>query len=112
MRLTSVMLPSVPGTEREHIAPRRTRAPQRSSSGARGRVEDHDVAHGAAAATRGDTDCNFPGAIGVPPHDSLRPRRQRGNSADSRFWGPVPQAAIIGHAVFRYWPLSRFGTLP
>jgi signal peptidase I len=31
----------------------------------------------------------------------------RGNSADSRVFGPVKATAITGHAVFRYWPLFR-----
>lgn len=35
----------------------------------------------------------------------------RENSADSRFFGAVPQGNIIGTVFFRYWPLSRIGTL-
>lgn len=31
----------------------------------------------------------------------------RGNSADSRVFGPVKATAITGHAVWRYWPLFR-----
>jgi signal peptidase I len=33
----------------------------------------------------------------------------RNNSSDSHIWGFLPQNKIIGHAVFRFWPLSRFG---
>ena len=33
----------------------------------------------------------------------------RGNSNDSRFWGPVPRAWIIGKAVVTYWPPDRIG---
>jgi signal peptidase I len=33
----------------------------------------------------------------------------RNNSNDSHIWGFLPQNKIIGHAVFRFWPLSRFG---
>jgi signal peptidase I len=32
----------------------------------------------------------------------------RGNSCDSRAWGPVPRGDIIGKASFVYWPLSSF----
>jgi signal peptidase I len=33
----------------------------------------------------------------------------RGNTNDSRTWGPVPVKNITGKALFRYWPLSRLG---
>jgi signal peptidase I len=33
----------------------------------------------------------------------------RGNSDDSRFWGPVRRAWIIGKAVATYWPPNRIG---
>lgn len=36
----------------------------------------------------------------------------RGNSADSRVWGYLPKKYIFGPAVFRIWPLSRFGMIP
>jgi signal peptidase I len=35
----------------------------------------------------------------------------RGNSDDSRFWGPVPRDQIIGEAIISYWPLGRLGLL-
>jgi signal peptidase I len=35
----------------------------------------------------------------------------RGNSDDSRFWGPVPLGWVIGQAVSIYWPVGRVGTL-
>lgn len=34
----------------------------------------------------------------------------RRSSNDSRTWGEVPQKYIYGEAVFRFWPLGRFGT--
>jgi signal peptidase I len=35
----------------------------------------------------------------------------RGDSDDSRFWGPVPTSWVIGGAVATYWPPDRIGTL-
>lgn len=35
----------------------------------------------------------------------------RPGSADSRFWGPIDQKAIIGRAFFSYWPMSTFGLI-
>ena len=35
----------------------------------------------------------------------------RGNTNDSRTWGPVSIDNIIGKALFRYWPLSRLGSI-
>lgn len=35
----------------------------------------------------------------------------RENSADSRYFGPVPKENLIGVAFFRYWPLDRIGVL-
>jgi signal peptidase I len=35
----------------------------------------------------------------------------RGESDDSRFWGPVPRGWIIGPAFFTYWPPKRIGFL-
>lgn len=33
------------------------------------------------------------------------------NSFDSRSWGGVPLDNVMGKAFFRYWPLSRIGTI-
>jgi signal peptidase I len=35
----------------------------------------------------------------------------RSNTNDSRTWGPIPLEAIVGEAVFRFWPLTRMGRL-
>ncbi|KZR87417.1 Signal peptidase I P [Synechococcus sp. MIT S9509] len=35
----------------------------------------------------------------------------RNASLDSHLWGPLPQADVIGTAILRYWPLSRFGPI-
>lgn len=33
----------------------------------------------------------------------------RNNSSDSHHWGTLDEEQIIGKAVFRYWPLEKFG---
>ena len=35
----------------------------------------------------------------------------RGESADSREWGPITKDAMIGKAFATYWPPNRIGTL-
>jgi signal peptidase I len=35
----------------------------------------------------------------------------RNQSNDSRMWGLVPERYIYGKAVFRYWPMSKMGSL-
>ena len=35
----------------------------------------------------------------------------RNASLDSHLWGPLPQERVIGTAVWRYWPLNRFGSI-
>jgi len=35
----------------------------------------------------------------------------RTNSGDSREFGPVPRSDVIGHAVWTYWPVDKFGAL-
>jgi len=36
---------------------------------------------------------------------------QRAISRDSRTFGPVPEAALVGKVFWRYWPLSAFGPI-
>lgn len=54
-------------------------------------------------------DCNFPRAITVPKGHVYLMGDNRGESDDSRFWGPVPVAWVIGRAFGTYWPPSRIG---
>ena len=45
----------------------------------------------------------------VPKGDYFMMGDNRGGSCDSRSWGPVPRANLIGPVIFRYWPLNRIG---
>lgn len=67
---------------------------------------DADVAPCGASA-----ECTFPGSIRVPAGDDYMMGDNRGDSDDSRYWGPVPQRDIIGVAFFTYWPPRRIGVL-
>jgi signal peptidase I len=56
-------------------------------------------------------ECTFPKSIRVPAGDYYMMGDNRGDSDDSRYWGPVAQRYIIGVAFFTYWPLGRIGVL-
>jgi len=58
-----------------------------------------------------DVSCNFPGTIRVPRGEYYMMGDNRPDSEDSRFWGPVPRAWIVGQAFFTYWPPDRLGFL-
>jgi signal peptidase I len=60
---------------------------------------------------QGGNDCNLPHTITIPDGHYFMMGDNRGASDDSRFWGPVPRAWIIGQAFFTYWPLDRIGFL-
>lgn len=59
----------------------------------------------------GGPNCNFPRAIKVPKDHYFMMGDNRGDSDDSRFWGPVPKDWMIGEAFFTYWPPDKIGTL-
>ena len=58
-----------------------------------------------------DRVCELPTAITVPAGTWFLAGDFRGESDDSRFWGPVPTAAITGIVRYRYWPPGRAGRL-
>jgi signal peptidase I len=80
-------------------------------------VNGHVIRNGKQESDRyiapcGDGDgCNFQTPIVVPPGDYFMMGDNRGQSDDSRFWGPVPGKWIIGVAFFTYWPPGRIGIL-
>jgi signal peptidase I len=45
----------------------------------------------------------------VPPGSYFMMGDNRGQSCDSRKWGPVPKHDLIGKVVFIYWPPNRIG---
>ena len=55
--------------------------------------------------------CTYRTPIKIPPGDYFMMGDNRGESDDSRFWGPVPDKWIIGVAFFTYWPPDRIGFL-
>jgi signal peptidase I len=56
-------------------------------------------------------ECNFPKPIKIPAGHWFMMGDNRGESDDSRFWGPVPTGWIIGQAIATYWPPDRIGSL-
>jgi signal peptidase I len=63
------------------------------------------------APCNGPGSCNFPITVTIPKGHYFMMGDNRGQSDDSRFWGPVPKGWIIGQAFFTYWPPSRLGPL-
>jgi signal peptidase I len=53
--------------------------------------------------------CSYPHAMTVPPGEYFMLGDNRGDSDDSRFWGPIPGSWIIGEVFATYWPLNRIG---
>jgi signal peptidase I len=55
--------------------------------------------------------CNLPVEITIPEGHYFMMGDNRGASADSREWGPVPKKWMIGKAFMTYWPPNRIGLL-
>ena len=54
-------------------------------------------------------ECNFPKPIKIPRGHWFMMGDNRGESDDSRYWGPVPSGWIVGQAIATYWPPDRIG---
>jgi signal peptidase I len=61
-----------------------------------------------AAPCGGGPECDLEPIVVAAGHYFLM-GDNRGNSDDSRYWGPVPRSQIIGHAIATYWPPGRIG---
>ena len=48
----------------------------------------------------------------IPADNYFMMGDNRGNSADSRYWGFVPKDNVIGLAFVRIWPLNKLGFIP
>jgi len=55
--------------------------------------------------------CNLPRPITIPKDHFFMMGDNRGESADSREWGPVPKKWMIGEARVTYWPPGKIGIL-
>jgi signal peptidase I len=53
--------------------------------------------------------CNLPREMTVPKGYYFMMGDNRGESADSRLWGPIDKDAMIGKAFMTYWPPGRIG---
>lgn len=80
-------------------------------------IDGHVIRNGAAEKDAyivpcdGGGSCTFPRTITIPRGDYYMMGDNRPDSDDSRFWGPVPRAWIIGRAVLTYWPPNQIGLL-
>jgi signal peptidase I len=55
--------------------------------------------------------CNLPLEIKIPDGYFFMMGDNRGESADSREWGPIPKKWMVGKAFVTYWPPDRIGRL-
>jgi len=75
----------------------------------------HVVRNGVAEADpyiaqcNGIPECDLHRTITVPRGELFLMGDNRGNSDDSRFWGPIPTSWVIGQAFVIYWPPARIG---
>jgi signal peptidase I len=44
----------------------------------------------------------------IPANQYFMMGDNRGDSCDSRYWGPIPRSLIVGKVELRVWPLSAF----
>lgn len=56
-------------------------------------------------------DYSYSEPIPVPENSYFMLGDNRGNSQDSRYWGFVPRDAVLGEALFTFWPINRMRVL-
>jgi len=49
--------------------------------------------------------------VTVPNHSLWVLGDNRNNSLDSHLWGVLPEENVIGTAIWRYWPINKFGPI-
>jgi signal peptidase I len=69
------------------------------------------LAEGTSTQAIGPHPCSPSDPCVIPDGDVWLMGDNRTDSKDSRYFGPVAQASVIGRADYRYWPLSRAGSL-
>jgi signal peptidase I len=71
-------------------------------------IDGHELAESYVSAEVRASDLKFRGdSWHVPSGSYFMLGDSRGDSCDSRMWGSVPRASLIGPAVVTYWPPNR-----
>lgn len=78
-------------------------------------LDEPYIAKGSVTLAEPPFGCGFPGTVAhpyvVPPHMVFVMGDNRGDSYDSRCFGPISESQVVGRAFVRIWPLNRIGWL-
>jgi signal peptidase I len=72
-------------------------------------IGQHVLANRVGASSHQRRFGTFPGTIRIPSGEYFKMGDNRGESDDSRFWGPIRARWIIGRVFFTYSPPDRIG---